>query len=193
VIEKMILIIDNYDSFTYNLYQLMGELHEDITVKRNDEISIEEIKELNPERIVISPGPGRPENKRDFGICNQVIRKFGKLTPILGVCLGHQGIFNAFGGEIIRTEPVHGKTSQIFHTGDNIFKGVKNPLTAARYHSLVCNSEKTRECIEIIARTSEGMIMAIKHNINPIVGLQFHPESVGTPVGRRILKNFLEM
>lgn len=193
MIEKMILIIDNYDSFTYNLYQLMGELHEDITVKRNDEISIEEIKELNPERIVISPGPGRPENKRDFGICNQVIRKFGKLTPILGVCLGHQGIFNAFGGEIIRTEPVHGKTSQIFHTGDNIFKGVKNPLTAARYHSLVCNSEKTRECIEIIARTSEGMIMAIKHNINPIVGLQFHPESVGTPVGRRILKNFLEM
>ena len=193
MIEKMILIIDNYDSFTYNLYQLMGELHEDITVKRNDEISIEEIKKLNPERIVISPGPGRPENKRDFGICNQVIRKFGKLTPILGVCLGHQGIFNAFGGEIIRTEPVHGKTSQIFHTGDNIFKGVKNPLTAARYHSLVCNSEKTRECIEIIARTSEGMIMAIKHNINPIVGLQFHPESVGTPVGRRILKNFLEM
>ena len=189
----MILIIDNYDSFTYNLYQLMGELHEDMIIKRNDEISIQEIKKINPENIVISPGPGRPENKRDFGICTQVIQKFGNVTPILGVCLGHQGIFNAFGGEIIRTEPMHGKTSQIFHTGDNIFKGVKNPLTAARYHSLVCNSEKTRECIEIIARTSEGMIMAIKHNINPIVGLQFHPESVGTPVGRRILKNFLEM
>jgi anthranilate synthase component 2 len=189
----MILIIDNYDSFTYNLYQLIGELHEDITVKRNDEISIEEIKKLNPERIVISPGPGHPENKRDFGICNQVIHKFGNLTPILGVCLGHQGIFNAFGGEIIRTEPMHGKTSQIFHTEDNVFKGVKNSLTAARYHSLVCNSETTPESIEIIARTSDGMIMAIKHNDNPIVGLQFHPESVGTPDGIRILKNFLEM
>lgn len=189
----MILIIDNYDSFTYNLYQLMGELHEDIIVKRNNEISIEEIKKLNPERIVISPGPGRPDNKRDFGICSQVIHKFGNLTPILGVCLGHQGIFNAFGGEIIRTEPVHGKTSQIFHNEDNIFKGVKNPLTAARYHSLLCNRETTPECIEIIARNSEGMIMAIKHKINPIVGLQFHPESVGTPDGRKILKNFLEM
>ena len=171
----------------------MGELHEDITVKRNDEISIEEIKELNPERIVISPGPGRPENKRDFGICNQVIHKFGNLTPILGVCLGHQGIFNAFGGEIIRTEPMHGKTSQIFHTEDNVFKGVKNSLTAARYHSLVCNSETTPESIEIIARTSDGIIMSIIHNDNPIVGLQFHPESVGTPDGIRILKNFLEM
>jgi anthranilate synthase component 2 len=189
----MILIIDNYDSFTYNLYQLMGELHEDIIVKRNDEISIQDIKKLNPEVIVISPGPGNPENKRDFGICTNVIQKFGNLTPILGVCLGHQGIFNAFGGEIIRTEPVHGKTSQIIHTGDNIFKGVKNPLSAARYHSLLCNSKTTPECIEVIARTSEGKIMAITHNDYPIVGLQFHPESVGTPDGIKILKNFLEM
>ena len=190
---RMILIIDNYDSFTYNLYQLIGELHEDIIVKRNDEISLEEIKKMNPEKIIISPGPGRPENKRDFGICTQVIQKLGRIKPILGVCLGHQGIFNAFDGEIIRAEPVHGKTSQILHTEDSIFRGVKNPLTAARYHSLICNDKTIPECIEIIAKTREGMIMAIKHRDNPIVGLQFHPESVGTPEGRIILKNFLEM
>ena len=189
----MILIIDNYDSFTYNLYQLIGELHEDIIVKRNDEISLKEIKKMNPEKIVISPGPGRPENKRDFGICTQVIQKLGSIKPILGVCLGHQGIFNAFDGEIIRAKPVHGKTSQILHTDDSIFRGVKNPLSAARYHSLICNDKTIPECIEIIAKTREGMIMAIKHRDNPIVGLQFHPESVGTPEGRIILKNFLEM
>ncbi len=188
----MILIIDNYDSFTYNLYQLIGELHEDVTVKRNDGISLKEIKKINPEKIVISPGPGRPENQRDFGICTQVIQKLGGIKPILGVCLGHQGIFNAFGGEIIRAEPVHGKTSRILHTEDSIFSGVKNPLSAARYHSLICNDKTIPECIEIIAETREGMIMAIKHRDNPIVGLQFHPESVGTPDGRIILKNFLE-
>ncbi len=189
----MILIIDNYDSFTYNLYQLIGEFHENVIVKRNDKISIKEINEINPDRIIISPGPGRPENKRDFGICTQVIHKIGNDTPILGVCLGHQGIFNTFGGEIIRTEPVHGKTSQIFHTEDHIFNGVKNPLSAARYHSLLCNDETTPECLEVIARTRDGLIMAIKHHDKPILGVQFHPESVGTPEGRKLLNNFLEM
>lgn len=189
----MILIMDNYDSFTYNLYQLVGELRSDILVKRNDEITIEEIKELSPEFIIISPGPGHPENERDFGICTPIIKELGSEMPILGVCLGHQGIFRAHGGEIIRTEPVHGKTSQIFHTEDGIFRGVKNPLSAARYHSLLCNDGTTPECMEVIARSREGMIMGIKHRENPIVGLQFHPESVGTSEGRDILKNFLEM
>lgn len=189
----MILIIDNYDSFTYNLYQLVGELQEYIIVKRNDEITINDLKKLDPERIIISPGPGNPENKRDFGICTQVIRELGDEIPILGVCLGHQGIFKAFGGEIIRTEPVHGKTSQIFHTEKGIFKRTTNPLPAARYHSLLCNEKTTPKCMDIIARTKEGMIMAIKHRKNPIIGLQFHPESVGTSDGLQILENFLEM
>lgn len=189
----MILIMDNYDSFTYNLYQLVGQIHSDIIVKRNDEISIEKIRELNPDRIIISPGPGHPLNKRDFGICIQIIRELGDEIPILGVCLGHQGIFTAFGGEIIRTEPVHGKTSQIFHNGHHIFQGIKNPLLAARYHSLLCNHQKIPNCMEIIARTQDGMIMGIKHREKPIIGLQFHPESVGTSEGHILLKNFMEM
>jgi len=189
----MILIIDNYDSFTYNLYQLIGELEEDIVVKRNDEITIEEIKNLKPQRIVISPGPGDPTNERDFGICMQVIKEFGNEIPILGVCLGHQGIFVAFDGRINHTEPVHGKQTQIFHDQNGIFRGVGNPLLAARYHSLVCNKEESPEGIEIIAKTKEGMIMAIKHNDYPIFGLQFHPESIGTEEGKKILKNFLEI
>lgn len=189
----MILIIDNYDSFTYNLYQLIGELEEDIVVKRNDEITIEEIKNLKPQRIIISPGPGDPTNERDFGICMQVIKEFGNEIPILGVCLGHQGIFVAFDGRINRTEPVHGKQTQIFHDQNGIFRGVGNPLLAARYHSLVCKKEESPEGIEIIAKTKEGMIMAIKHHDYPIFGLQFHPESIGTEEGKKILKNFLEI
>lgn len=189
----MILIIDNYDSFTYNLYQMVGELQKDIVVKRNDKIILEDIKKFDPESIIISPGPGNPGNKGDFGICTQVIRDLGDEIPILGVCLGHQGIFAAFGGEIMRTEPVHGKTSQIFHTEENVFQGIKNPFTAARYHSLLCNDETTPECIKIIARTKDGMIMGIKHHKNPIFGLQFHPESVGTSDGIKILKNFVGM
>lgn len=187
----MILIIDNYDSFTYNLYQLIGELQNEIVVKRNDEITLDEIRKLNPDNIVISPGPGNPQNERDFGICRSVIRDLGQDIPILGVCLGHQGIFATFGGEIIRTEPVHGKTSQIFHSEDSIFQGVNNPFTAARYHSLLCNHKTTPDCMKITATNDEGMIMAIKHREYPIVGLQFHPESVGTDDGSRILKNFL--
>lgn len=188
----MILIMDNYDSFTYNLYQLVGQLNDDIIVKRNDSISLEEIKKLTPHRIIISPGPGNPTNIRDFGICNQIIQELGNYIPILGVCLGHQGIFAAFGGEIIPTEPVHGKTSLIYHDGDEIFQGIKNPLFAARYHSLLCNHESKPDCMKIIARTEDGMIMGIKHNYKPIFGFQFHPESIGTNEGLILLKNFLE-
>jgi anthranilate synthase component 2 len=189
----MILIIDNYDSFTYNLYQMVGGICRDIVVKRNDEITLNQIKELEPKGIIISPGPGNPENSRDFGVCMQVIRELGSEIPILGVCLGHQGIFSAFGGEIIRTEPVHGKISSIFHSEDGIFMGVENPLPAARYHSLLCKDETTPKCMEVTARTENGIIMGIKHRKNPIFGLQFHPESVGTSLGIKILENFLEI
>ncbi|MCE5214810.1 MAG: aminodeoxychorismate/anthranilate synthase component II [Methanobacterium sp.] len=188
----MILIMDNYDSFTYNLYQLVGQLNDDIIVRRNDEISLEEIRELNPDRIIISPGPGNPTNTRDFGICNQIIHELGNDIPILGVCLGHQGIFAAFGGEIIHTDPVHGKTCPIFHDDDEIFQGITNPLSATRYHSLLCKKETTPDCMKIIAQTKDGMIMGIKHNYKPIYGLQFHPESIGTNEGLTLLKNFME-
>lgn len=187
----MILIIDNYDSFTYNLYQLIGELDPDIIVKRNDEISVHEIKKLKPDRIVISPGPGNPTNKKDFGICNDVIMELKDEIPILGVCLGHQGIFAAFGGKIKRSEPVHGKLSKITHTDEGIFKGVENSLEAVRYHSLICDKESLPDCIEITAKTEDGIIMGIKHVESPVYGLQFHPESIGTKQGLSIIKNFL--
>ena len=189
----MILIIDNYDSFTYNLYQMVGEIYPDILVKRNDEITLDQIKNLKPKGIIISPGPGSPKNSRDFGISMEVIKKLGSEIPILGVCLGHQGIFVAFGGEISRNEPVHGKQSSIYHNGSGIFRGVENPLPAARYHSLFCTDETRPECIDIIARTVDGMIMGIKHKEKPIFGLQFHPESIGTSHGMKILENFVEL
>lgn len=189
----MILIIDNYDSFTYNLYQLIGELEKDIMVKRNDEISVEEIRQINPDQIIISPGPGNPLNKRDFGICMDVIKEFNGIIPILGVCLGHQGIFAAFGGKITRAKPIHGKLSKIHHTDDGIFKGVENSMEATRYHSLICDEESIPECIEITAKTDDGTIMGIKHIDSPVFGLQFHPESIGTAQGVQIIKNFLEV
>ncbi|ADZ10266.1 glutamine amidotransferase of anthranilate synthase [Methanobacterium lacus] len=189
----MILIIDNYDSFTYNLYQLIGQLDPDIKVVKNDELNLDEIRKLEPDSIVISPGPGNPGNKRDFGVCNDVILELGGEIPILGVCLGHQGIFAAFGGEIVRNQPVHGKQSSIVHDGKGLFKGLENPLPAARYHSLSCSEKTTPECVEVTARTKDDMIMGIKHVEKPIYGLQFHPESVGTDHGIQILKNFLEI
>jgi len=189
----MILILDNYDSFTYNLYQLIGELEKDIMVKRNDEISIEEIRQINPDKIIISPGPGNPLNKRDFGICMDVIKEFNGIIPILGVCLGHQGIFAAFGGKITRAKPIHGKLSKIHHTDDGMFKGVENSMEATRYHSLICDEESIPECIEITAKTDDGTIMGIKHVDSPVFGLQFHPESIGTAQGIQIIKNFLEV
>jgi anthranilate synthase component 2 len=190
---KMILIIDNYDSFTYNLYQMVGMIYPHITVRRNDEITVQQIKELKPRGIIISPGPGSPKNSRDFGVSMQAIQELGSSIPILGVCLGHQGIFTAFGGEIGRNEPVHGKQSSIYHDEEGIFNGIENPLVAARYHSLYCMDEKRPECIEITARTSDGMIMGIKHRDKPIFGLQFHPESIGTTMGNKLLKNFVEI
>lgn len=188
----MILIIDNYDSFTYNLYQLIGEVDSDILVKRNDKITVEEIRQLKPDKIIISPGPGNPTNEKDFGVCNEVIMELKDEIPILGVCLGHQGIFAAFGGKIRRTEPIHGKLSKITHTDEGIFEGVENSLEATRYHSLICDEKSLPECIKITAKTEDGIIMGIKHVESPIYGLQFHPESIGTKHGLMIIKNFLE-
>ena len=188
----MILIIDNYDSFTYNLYQLIGEIDSDILVKRNDEITVEEIRQLKPDKIIISPGPGNPTNEKDFGVCNEVIMELKDEIPILGVCLGHQGIFAAFGGKIRRSEPIHGKLSKITHTDEGIFEGVENSLEATRYHSLICDEKSLPECIKITAKTEDGIIMGIKHVESPIYGLQFHPESIGTKHGLMIIKNFLE-
>ncbi len=189
----MILLIDNYDSFTYNLYQMIGIYDQDIKVIRNDELSVEEIRMLSPDNIIISPGPGNPENTSDFGVCKQVIKELGSEIPILGICLGHQGVFNAFGGNIVHNEPVHGKKSHIEHKQDELFQGVENPLTVIRYHSLVCQEESLPECLEVTARTLEGLIMGIRHREHPIFGLQFHPESVGTSDGSRIIGNFLGM
>ena len=186
----MILLIDNYDSFTWNLAQYFGELGAPPVVKRNDEISVEDVQEMRPERIVISPGPGRPEQA---GISIEVIRRFGPATPLLGVCLGHQGIGIAFGGEVVRaTQLMHGKTSAVSHDGKGVFRGVSQPFTAGRYHSLVI-ADPLPPVHESAARTDDGTIMGVRHRTLPIHGVQFHPESVLTGEGRQLLKNFLEL
>ncbi len=172
---------------------MIGEIHPHIEVKRNNEVTVEQIRKLNPQSILISPGPGSPDKKRDFGVSMQIIKELGSEIPILGVCLGHQGIFMAYGGEIARNEPVHGKQSKIYHSKKGIFGGITSPLTAARYHSLFCVDKTTPGCIEITAKTSDGMIMGIKHIDKPIYGLQFHPESIGTHQGSKLLKNFVEI
>jgi anthranilate synthase component 2 len=172
---------------------MVGQIYNNILVKRNDEITIEQIKTLKPNGIIISPGSGNPGKSRDFGISMNIIKELGSQIPILGVCLGHQGIFMGFGGEITRNKPVHGKQSNIFHTENGILKGVENPLPAARYHSLYCKDGTKPECLEIIARTIDGMIMGIKHQNKPIFGLQFHPESIGTSQGMKLLENFVEI
>lgn len=184
----MILLIDNYDSFTYNLAQLMGNLGKDIKVIRNDRIDIEEIKNMDPEFIVISPGPGTPD---DAGISREVISKFKEDIPILGVCLGHQSIASVFGGKIIRAGNVlHGKTSSIFHDGKTIYKEIENPFSATRYHSLTVERESIPESLEITAETDEGTIMGLRHKKYPIEGIQFHIESILTEVGEKIATNF---
>ena len=186
----MILLIDNYDSFTFNLAQYLGELGAQTVVRRNDEVSIPEIERMQPERIVISPGPGRPE---DAGVTVEVIRTFGARIPVLGVCLGHQGIGLAFGGTVVRAgELMHGKVSVVHHDGKGVFKGVSQPFTAGRYHSLVV-AEPVPDQLEIAARTEDGTIMGVRHRTAPIHGVQFHPESVLTPEGRKLLRNFLEL
>jgi anthranilate synthase component 2 len=190
-----ILIIDNYDSFTYNLAQLIGELKAEPVVVRNDRITIQEIEKMNPDGIVISPGPGHPANKRDFGVCSEVITELGPKMPILGVCLGHQGIVHVYGGKVVHAKKLrHGKTSEIRHTNQSLFENISNPFRATRYHSLVAEQSSMPECLEITARSSDdGEIMGIRHKEHPIVGVQFHPESILTDDGRKILLNFLKM
>ena len=186
----MLLLIDNYDSFTWNLAQYLGELGAPPLVRRNDEISLEDVAGLRPERIVISPGPGRPE---DAGISVEVIRRFGAHTPVLGVCLGHQGIGVAFGGSVVRAPHLmHGKTSAVSHDGRGVFRGVSQPFVAGRYHSLVV-ADPLPEPLEAAARTEDGTIMGVRHRELPIHGVQFHPESVLTAAGRQLLQNFLEL
>lgn len=187
----MFLVIDNYDSFTYNLVQLFGDLKVDPIVRRNDEISLDEVEKFKPDRICISPGPGRPENA---GISAEVIRQFGPHTPILGVCLGHQCIAQVFGGEIVRAEKLmHGKTSAIRHNQRNLFKDIAQPLEATRYHSLIVRRESLPDSLEITAETDDGEIMGLQHREFPLHGVQFHPESILTSEGKKLLANFLHL
>ena len=186
----MILMIDNYDSFTYNIVQYMGELGADMRVERNDQISIEEIEALNPKKIVISPGPCTPDKA---GVSVAVIKHFAGKVPLLGVCLGHQSVGAAFGGEIIKAgKLMHGKTSEVRHDGKTLFKDLPNPFTATRYHSLVLNRKTLPDCFEISAESDDNEIMGIRHKELPVEGVQFHPESILTPNGKELLKNFIE-
>ncbi|MEH7051468.1 aminodeoxychorismate/anthranilate synthase component II [Bacillus pseudomycoides] len=186
----MIVLIDNYDSFTYNLYQLLGAYEEEIVVLRNDKVRIQELEEMKPKAIILSPGPGKPE---DAGICTQVIQHFYKQIPILGICLGHQAIVSAFGGEIVRAEHIkHGKTSRVKHNGTSIFSYVAQPLTAMRYHSLVAAKHTIPKCFDVLATAmDDGEIMAVRHNYYPLFGLQFHPESIATEEGGKLIRAFL--
>lgn len=185
----MILVIDNYDSFTYNLVQYLGELEQEPVVRRNDETSIHEVEELQPAGIVISPGPGRPA---DAGISLLLIQHFAGRVPLLGVCLGHQAIAQTFGASIVRaTEVMHGKSSEVFHDGRTIFEGLESPFTAGRYHSLIVDPESTPECLEVSAQTRDGVIMGIRHREKRVEGVQFHPESILTSAGKRLLFNFV--
>ncbi len=186
----MILVIDNYDSFTYNIVQYLGEMGADIKVIRNDELSVADILKMNPKQILISPGPCSP---KEAGISVETIQQLAGKIPILGVCLGHQSIGYAFGGEIIRAKNLmHGKTSQISHDGKGVFKGLPNPFRATRYHSLVINRANLPEVLEITAESEDGEIMGVRHKTLPIEGVQFHPESILTESGKALLKNFLE-
>jgi para-aminobenzoate synthetase component 2 len=187
----MILVIDNYDSFTFNLVQYLGEMGQELKVFRNDAVSLAEIESLAPRSIVISPGPGRPE---DSGIIIQTIKKFSGSIPILGVCLGHQAIGAAFGGDVVSAPKImHGKTSDIFHDGRTIFTELPNPFRATRYHSLVVSPEGLPDCLEISARTEDGVIMGLRHREMNVEGVQFHPESILTEVGMKLLSNFVNL
>jgi para-aminobenzoate synthetase component 2 len=187
----VVLVIDNYDSFTYNLVQYLGELKVDLAVRRNDQISLDQIGDLKPERILVSPGPCSP---RESGLSNDIVRTFGPKVPLLGVCLGHQCIGYTFGGEVVVNYRImHGKTSLIRHNGKELFQDMPNPFAATRYHSLVIKRETLPACLEVTAETEEGEIMGVRHKEYPIWGVQFHPESILTESGRQILKNFLAM
>jgi anthranilate synthase/aminodeoxychorismate synthase-like glutamine amidotransferase len=186
----MILMIDNYDSFTYNLVQYFGELGERIKVVRNDKLTIEDIRNLKPQKIIISPGPGSP---LDAGISCEAIKEFSARIPILGVCLGHQCLGFVFGANVVRAKKLmHGKTSRIYHTGETIFKGVSNPFSATRYHSLIVEKKNLPDCLKITAWTKDNEIMGLRHAKFPAWGVQFHPESIMTPAGKTLLANFLK-
>ncbi len=187
----MLLVIDNYDSFTYNLVQYFGELGAEMEIYRNDKITLDEIREKAPGRICISPGPKTPA---EAGISCDVIREFGGTVPIFGVCLGHQSIGEVYGGDVIRADRLmHGKTSPIKHNGEGLFAGLENPFEATRYHSLIVKRDTVPDCLEITAETEEGEIMGLRHRDLPIHGVQFHPESILTGEGKKLLRNFLEM
>lgn len=185
----MILVIDNYDSFTYNLVQYLGEMGEELVVYRNDEVTVDEIERMAPDRIVISPGPCTPN---EAGVSVETIRRLAGEIPLLGVCLGHQSIGAAFGGEIVRAKaPMHGKTSLIHHDGRGVFTGLENPFVATRYHSLVIRRETIPDCLKISAWTEDGEIMGVRHREFPVEGVQFHPESILTRAGKELLRNFV--
>jgi len=187
----MVLMIDNYDSFTYNLVQYLGQLGQEVAVFRNDKITIDEIRKLKPDAIFLSPGPCTP---KEAGITVDVIKEFHKSIPIMGVCLGHQAIGYVFGGNVVRAgRLMHGKTSPVLNDGKTIFKGLPNPFTAGRYHSLLVERATLPSCLEISAETEEGEIMGLRHKEFLVEGIQFHPESILTPHGKRIIKNFLDM
>ncbi len=186
----MLLIIDNYDSFTYNLYQYLSELGAEVVTVRNDKLTLEDVEGMSPEGIVISPGPCTP---REAGISNDVIRHFGPKLPVLGVCLGHQCIGDVYGARVDRAEEIrHGKTSMINHHGSGVMAGLPNPFEAIRYHSLVVYPETVPDCLEVTAWTDDGLIMGLRHKEYPVEGVQFHPESILTPVGHDLLRNFLD-
>ena len=187
----MLLILDNYDSFTYNLVQYFGELGAEMKIFRNDVLSVDDVKALNPEKICISPGPCTPS---DAGISLDLIKEMGKTIPILGVCLGHQAIGQVYGGDVVRADRLmHGKTSPILHDGRSVFAGMPSPFEATRYHSLIVKRDTLPDCLEITAWTEEGEIMGLKHRELPVHGVQFHPESILTQDGKRLLENFLKM
>ena len=187
-----VLVIDNYDSFVYNLVQYLGELGAEPLVHRHDELGIDEIRALEPDAVLISPGPGNPANPDDVGVSSEVIRTLGDHVPVLGVCLGHQLIGHLFGGEVVRApEIMHGKTSLIRHEDLGVFEGLPNPLEATRYHSLVVAPESVPDCLEVTARTDDGIVMGLRHRELPIEGVQFHPESILTAGGHDLLRNFL--
>lgn len=188
--SKVILMIDNYDSFTFNLVQYLGKLGQELVVKRNDEINTREIEEMDPNILMISPGPCTPN---EAGISMEAIRTFAGRIPIFGVCLGHQSIAQVFGGDVVRAERLmHGKTSEIFHDGKTVFANIAQPITVARYHSLIVKKETLPDCFEVSAWTADDEIMAIRHKELPIEGVQFHPESIITSYGKEMLRNFIE-
>jgi anthranilate synthase/aminodeoxychorismate synthase-like glutamine amidotransferase len=192
--KPRVVILDNYDSYAHNLYQRIGEITStEALVVRNDAITVAELRALVPTHVVVSPGPGRPDEPGWFGICADVIRELGAAIPVLGVCLGHQGIATAFGGRVARApSPMHGKTSLVRHDGSVLYEGIDSPFTAMRYHSLVVDDASLPGCLRVTARTDDGVVMGLAHVERPIYGVQFHPESIGTPSGVRLLRSFMQ-